>query len=54
MSLLFDALKRAQGNKPDASAHAQSQTPAGNKIKILPYAVASLVLLAGGLGWFGY
>jgi tetratricopeptide (TPR) repeat protein len=54
MSLLFDALKRAQGNKPDASAHAQSQAPAGNKIKILPYAVASLVLLAGGLSWFGY
>lgn len=79
MSLLFDALKRAQGNedKPlqlqDASSPDTkplpdaSQRSGGNeagkvamnatdkpKSTALPYAVAGLVLLAGGAAWFFY
>ena len=68
MSLLFDALKRAQGNgsKPltDASPHnGNNETihktegvsaATGPKTRVLPYAIAGLVLLTGGLSWFIY
>lgn len=64
MSLLFDALKRAQGNeaKPDASSpgkeatSSEARTIAGNppKTSILPYATAGLALLATGVVWFIY
>ena len=64
MSLLFDALKRAQGN--DAKALAQiaeesaKQTAtilaASNRPKTnaLPYAIAGLVLLSGVTAWYFY
>lgn len=58
MSLLFDALKRAQGNeaKPDASSPGKEATSseARTKASILPYAAAGLVILAGGVSWFSY
>lgn len=70
MSLLFDALKRAQGNAakpvPDASPRSDRQTdsPADAKTiltatsrprpNILPYAAAGLVLLTGVVAWFIY
>ena len=71
MSLLFDALKRAQGDdaKPpqDASSRrysgsneeappADARTAVTGKpnTRILPYAVAGLVLLAGGVAWVFY
>ena len=68
MSLLFDALKRAQGdgNKPmpDASSHngnneTMPKTEGGSattglRTRVLPYAIAGLVLLTGGLSWFFY
>ncbi|MDP1594086.1 MAG: tetratricopeptide repeat protein [Gallionella sp.] len=68
MSLLFDALKRAQGdgNKPmpDASPHngnneTMPKTEGGSattglRTRVLPYAIAGLVLLTGGLSWFFY
>ncbi len=50
MSLLFDALKRAQGNKPDI----RTQVAGRPKINLLPYATAALILLAGGFSWFIY
>ncbi len=50
MSLLFDALKRAQGNPPDTA----TATPRRTEIRLLPYAVAALILLAGGFSWFIY
>jgi len=53
MSLLFNALKRAQGDKPEVST--ESQAAAGKpKVNLLPYAAAVLILLAGGLSWFIY
>jgi len=68
MSLLFDALKRAQGdgNKPmpDASPHnGNNETmpkievgsaTTGLRTHVLLYAIAGLVLLTGGLSWFFY
>ncbi|MFA6971360.1 MAG: tetratricopeptide repeat protein [Gallionella sp.] len=68
MSLLFDALKRAQGNAakpvPDAASRSdrQSQTDAKTlltatnrpKSGILPYAAAGLALLTGVAAWFIY
>lgn len=60
MSLLFDALKRAQGNdsKPDAPPHSGSTehetTVTRAKTRVLPYAIAGLILLTGGLSWFIY
>ncbi|MDO9054088.1 MAG: tetratricopeptide repeat protein [Gallionella sp.] len=68
MSLLFDALKRAQGNDskpmPDASPHnGNNETmpktegcsaTTGPRTRVLPYAIAGLVLLTGGLSWFFY
>ncbi|MDO8350236.1 MAG: tetratricopeptide repeat protein [Gallionella sp.] len=66
MSLLFDALKRAQGNgsKPDASPHSgdnetrrsteSSSTVARPRTRVLPYVIAGLILLTGALSWFIY
>lgn len=60
MSLLFDALKRAQGNdsKPGAPPHSGSteheSAAAKPGTRVLPYAIAGLILLAGGLSWFIY
>ncbi len=68
MSLLFDALKRAQGDDakpvPDASSRAdrkeESQAKAiltatsRPKSAILPYAAAGLLLLTGGAAWYIY
>ncbi len=64
MSLLFDALKRAQGNDTKATPDASSGNNEGSqatgatadkpKTRILPYAAAGFALLAGGLSWFIY
>lgn len=62
MSLLFDALKRAQGNgskpMPEASPHSGStehETAVTTaRTRVLPYAIAGLILLAGGLSWLIY
>ncbi len=70
MSLLFDALKRAQGDAakppPDASQYADRQTAAptdvnasffpalGLKSAIRPYAIAGLMLLTAVTAWFIY
>lgn len=52
MSLLFDALKRAQGNEAQ-----QDQSPSGtapDKVKksVLFYTIAGLLLLTGGFTWY--
>lgn len=68
MSLLFDALKRAQGDAaqpaPDASQHTDRQTAAPTEVKALhpanqglksgirPYAIAVLMLLTAVTAWF--
>ena len=60
MSLLFNALKRAQGNsaKPvaETASPADEGAPAASppKTNLLPYLIAGTVLLAGGLFWFVY
>lgn len=70
MSLLFDALKRAQGDgekklqMPDASSHLitgegsqpnePGKPPAKPKQHVMAYAIAGLALFAGGLAWFLY
>ncbi len=52
MSLLFNALKRAQGDKPEVPT--ESQAAGRPKVNLLPYAAAVLILLAGGFSWFIY
>ena len=52
MSLLFNALKRAQGDKPEVST--ESQAASRPKVNLLPYAAAVLILLTGGFSWFIY
>ncbi|MFA6922454.1 MAG: tetratricopeptide repeat protein [Gallionella sp.] len=50
MSLLFDALKRAQGNETQ-----QDQSPSGaapDKKNVLLYTIAGLLLLTGGFVWY--
>lgn len=55
MSLLFDALKRAQGDAEQPGApKSGTRTMASRRSGIWPYVVAGLVLLTAGLSWVIY
>lgn len=54
MSLLFDALKRAQGNGADISSSGSTVAPGKLRTKPIPYLIAGIILLAGGFSWLIY
>jgi len=58
MSLLFDALKRAQGSKPAADIHESSlsaeKMTTARPTRIWPYVTFSMMALIAGIAWIVY